>query len=78
MVLFATAVFLNELKYDLMLVERDVQAKSRVTPNGVPNSSFLAYRLPMEVFESSTRENTPALRNFDAKISYGRADAGKQ
>ena len=44
----------------------DVQAKSIVNPNGVPNSSFRAYRLPIEVLESSTREKTPALRSFAA------------
>ena len=47
--------------------EDDVQAKSSVTPNGVPSSSLRAYRFPIDVFESSTRENTPALRNLDAK-----------
>ena len=45
---------------------KNVQAKSRVTPKGVPNSSLRAYRLPIDVFESSTRENTPAWRNFEA------------
>ena len=49
--------------------ENDIQAKSNVTPNGVPSSSFRAYRFPIDVFESSTRENTPALRNLDAKRS---------
>lgn len=33
-----------------------VHAKSSVSPNGVPSSSLRAYRFPMEVFESSTRE----------------------
>lgn len=67
----ATAVL--RLKIDIFSLTRvwrvkmkDVQAKSRVTPKGVPNSSFRAYRLPIDVFESSTRENTPALRNFEA------------
>ena len=46
-----------------------VQAKSSVTPNGVPSSSLRAYRFPIDVFESSTRENTPALRNLEAKTS---------
>jgi hypothetical protein len=49
----------------------DVQAKSIVRPYGVPNSSFRAYRLPMEVLESSTREKTPALRSLAA---VGRED----
>ena len=35
-----------------------------MTPNGVPSSSFRAYRLPIEAFESSTREAIPRLRNF--------------
>ena len=43
-----------------------LQAKSSVTPKGVPSSSLRAYRFPIEVFESSTREKTPALRSFDA------------
>ena len=30
------------------------ESKSMVIPNGVPNSSFLAYLLPMEAEESST------------------------
>jgi hypothetical protein len=42
------------------------QAKSSVTPKGVPSSSLRAYRFPIEVFESSTREKMPALRSFDA------------
>lgn len=42
------------------------QAKSSVTPKGVPSSSLRAYRFPIEVFESSTREKIPALRSFDA------------
>lgn len=44
----------------------NLQAKSKVTPNGVPSSSFRAYRLPIDVLESSTLENTPAFRNLDA------------
>ena len=43
-----------------------LQAKSSVTPKGVPSSSLRAYRFPIEVFESSTREKMPALRSFDA------------
>jgi len=43
-------------------------AKSTVIPNGVPSSSFLAYRFPIDVLESSTRENTPPLRSLDAEI----------
>ena len=46
----------------------DSQAKSSVRPNGVPSSSFRAYRLPIEVLESSTREKTPALRSFEASV----------
>jgi hypothetical protein len=42
------------------------QAKSSVTPKGVPSSSLRAYRFPIEVFESSTREKMPAFRSFDA------------
>jgi hypothetical protein len=42
------------------------QAKSSVTPKGVPSSSLRAYRFPIEVLESSTREKIPALRSFDA------------
>jgi hypothetical protein len=42
------------------------QAKSSVTPKGVPSSSLRAYRFPIEVFESSTREKTPALRSLEA------------
>jgi len=44
------------------------QAKSSVTPNGVPSSSLRAYRFPIEVLESSTREKIPALRSFDAAL----------
>ena len=51
---------------------KHIQAKSSVTPNGVPSSSLRAYRFPIDVFESSTRENTPALRNLDAKTPKGR------
>lgn len=40
--------------------------KSTVTPKGVPNSSFLAYRFPIEAFESSTRFAIPAFRNLSA------------
>ena len=49
--------------------EDDIQAKSSVTPNGVPSSSLRAYRFPIDVFESSTREKTPAFRNLDAETS---------
>lgn len=45
---------------------RHVHAKSIVTPYGVPSSSFRAYRLPIDVFESSTREKIPARRNLVA------------
>jgi len=47
-------------------IRSDVHAKSSVTPKGVPSSSLRAYRLPIDVFESSTREKTPALRNLEA------------
>ena len=40
--------------------------ESMVTPNGVPNSSFREYRLPIVAFESSTRAETPALRSLEA------------
>jgi hypothetical protein len=44
----------------------DVQAKSSVTPNGVPSSSFREYRFPIVTFESSTLHANPALLNFCA------------
>ena len=49
------------------IVNNRSHAKSSVTPNGVPSSSFRAYRFPIDVFESSTRENTPPFLSFDAK-----------
>ena len=51
----------------------DVQAKSMVSPYGVPSSSLRAYRFPIEVLESSTREKTPALRNLEAAGRNGDA-----
>jgi hypothetical protein len=38
------------------------EAKSTVHPNGVPNSSFLAYFLPIDAEESSTRDAIPIFR----------------
>jgi hypothetical protein len=43
-------------------VRMDVHAKSTVHPKGVPSSSFLAYFLPIEAPESSTRLATPCRR----------------
>lgn len=44
----------------------DSLAKSTVQPNGVPNSSFLAYFLPMDTLESSTLLAIPLARIFRA------------
>ena len=38
--------------------------KSTVIPSGVPNSSFLEYRLPMLAEESSTRLDMPSWRSL--------------
>lgn len=46
-----------------------MDAKSTVQPKGVPSSSFLAYFLPMDADESSTREAMPILRILRARWS---------
>jgi hypothetical protein len=45
------------------------EPKSTVHPKGVPSSSFLAYFLPIEADESSTRDAMPILRILRATMS---------
>ncbi|KAH7100022.1 hypothetical protein BKA62DRAFT_758257 [Auriculariales sp. MPI-PUGE-AT-0066] len=48
--------------------KQNSQAKSTVTPYGVPSSSLRAYRRPIVALESSTRAEIPARRSFAAVV----------